>query len=240
MIAYPATLSEGETLQRVLAGASLARYGDGEFNLCNGSSIPCQRFDSTLQLCLRGILKDSGDCLVGIPNIHSLTPKHQFWKKYLTLAPALLAAEQEYGSAFISRPDSAPWIDTGSFWADLQRLWLGKDVTLVRGSVRSLVGDDLMGAKSVREIVGPVTDAWAEYDKLRTEIQQIKADVVLLCLGPTATVLAADLCRFGFHAIDLGHVGTFYNKHRRGEPMTMTQADKQLAMKNVRPTVVAH
>lgn len=240
MTFYPSTLSESQTLQRVLSGASLARYGDGEFNLCNGASIPCQRFDTRLQTCLRGILKDSGDCLVGIPNIHSLTPKFLFWKKYLTLAPALLSAEREYGSAFISRPDSAPWIDTAAYWTNLERLWVGKDVTLVRGSVRSLVADDLMGAKSVREVVGPVTNAWAEYDRLRTEIGQIKADVVLLCLGPTATVLAADLCRFGVHAIDLGHAGTFLNKHRRGEPMSMTQADRDLVMKNVRPVPVTH
>lgn len=116
MINYPHTLSEGETLQRVLDGASLARYGDGEFNLCNGASIPCQRFDPMLQTCLRGILQDSHGCLVGIPNIHSLTPKAPFWKKYLTLAPPLLEP-QEYASAFISRPDSAPWIDTEAFWA---------------------------------------------------------------------------------------------------------------------------
>lgn len=119
-------------------------------------------------------------------------------------------------------------------------LWVGNDVTLVRGSVRSLVADDLMGAKSVREVIGPVTNAWAEYDRLRTEIQQIASDVVLLCLGPTATVLAADLCRFGMHAVDLGHAGQFLNKHRRGEPMIVTQADRDLVLKNVRPVAVTH
>jgi hypothetical protein len=28
------------------------------------------------------------------------------------------------------------------------------------------------------------------------------------------------------HAIDLGHVGMFLRKRRRGEPMTVTAADK--------------
>lgn len=106
--------------------------------------------------------------------------------------------------------------------------------------MRSLVADDLMGAKSVTEVIGPVTHAWAEYPRLRSEVQQIKADVVLLCLGPTATVLAADLSRLGHHAVDLGHVGQFLNKHRRGEPMIVTQADIALAMSNKRPVAVTH
>lgn len=240
MIAYPSVLSEDESLQRILAGASLARYGDGEFNLCVGHSIPCQRFDTRLQVVLRGILRDPGPCLVGIPNLHSLTPKHQFWQKYLTLAPALLSAEVAYVSAFISRPDSAPWIDRADYWASLERLWLGKAVTLVRGSVRSLIADDLMGATSVTEIVAPVVDAWAEYARLRTEIGAVTSDVVLLCLGPTATVLAADLCREGIQAVDVGHCGLFLNKHRRGEPMLVTQADKALVMQNKRSAVVTH
>jgi hypothetical protein len=39
-------------------------------------------------------------------------------------------------------------------------------------------------------------------------------------------VLAVDLARRGVHAVDLGHVGMFWRKHRRGEPMWVTKADK--------------
>jgi hypothetical protein len=39
-------------------------------------------------------------------------------------------------------------------------------------------------------------------------------------------VMAADLCAKGVHAIDIGHVGLFLKKHRRGESMTVTEADK--------------
>jgi hypothetical protein len=49
---------------------------------------------------------------------------------------------------------------------------------------------------------------------------------VLLCLGPTATVMAVDLCARGIHAVDLGHLGLFYKKHLRGDPMVRTDADK--------------
>jgi hypothetical protein len=35
-------------------------------------------------------------------------------------------------------------------------------------------------------------------------------DLVLLCLGPTATVLAYDICRLGIQAIDLGQIDNEY------------------------------
>ena len=52
---------------------------------------------------------------------------------------------------------------------------------------------------------------------------------VLLCLGPTATVLAVDLCARGVHAVDLGHLGMFWKKRLRGLPMWVTPEDKAKA-----------
>src|SRR5688500_10461686 len=134
-LAYPTVVSEQATLDLVLAGASLSRYGDGEFALAEGRSIVNQtRGDGSLSKRLRGILQgDGAPCLVGIPNIRSLTPKAAFWAKYATRCPALLSPAMSYGSSFISRPDSAPWIDTDDYWSCLESLWTSKDVTLVRG-----------------------------------------------------------------------------------------------------------
>lgn len=224
---YPVVLDEVATLERVVGGASLARYGDGEFNLCRGHSIPCQAWSQSLQVALLGILKDSGTCLVGIPNLHSQTPKAAFWAKYRAVAPLL--ADREYGSAFISRPDSAPWIDTPEYWAALESLWAGKDVTVVRGagSEKGLQGGDLRSARSVCQVLCRPKDAYAERKALLALIGT--PGLVLLCAGPTATVLAVELCRRGVQAVDLGHVGLFLRKHRRGEPMAVTSYDRALA-----------
>jgi hypothetical protein len=219
---YPHVLNEQQTLDAVLHGWSLARYGDGEFHLCSGLGIKCQRYDRALQHRLLGILKSSGDCLVGIPNIHSPTPKAEFWKPFLGASRFL--GEKRYVSAFVSRPDSAPWIDTPAYWAQLESLWRDQDVTLVRGSARSLTAADLAGARSVTEVIAPKRDAWRDYDALLERIGTPAR--ALLCLGPTATVMAVDLCAKGVHAIDIGHVGLFLKKHRRGESMTVTEADK--------------
>jgi hypothetical protein len=223
---YPDVLSEFETLRRVLDGQSLARFGDGEFNLARGLDIPCQRHGQTLQRRLQGILMDSGACLVGIPNIRSATPKAPFWEKYLATAPSLLAP-RPYGSAFISRPDSAPWIDTPEYWQALESIWCDRDVTLVRSdSAKALHPEDLASASSVRDVIAPKTHAFDDYERILDAID-VPADVVILCLGPTATVLAVDLCAMGVHAVDLGHVALFIRKHRRGEVATaLTPAEK--------------
>lgn len=223
---YPSVLSERETLDRVIAGASIARYGDGELNLCANHPAKAQAVHPVLCRRLREILHDSGDCLIGIPNLHSETPKAVFWQKYRDAACFL--RPRDYVSSFITRPDSAPWIHTEDYWQQLERLWLGRDVTIVRGvSVTALHAEDLTGARSVREIACPARDAFSDYDGILARIGS--PDRVLLCLGPTATVLAVDLCARGVQAIDLGHVGMFIRKYRAGEPMTVTAADKAAA-----------
>lgn len=220
-------------MRRVLAGESIARYGDGELKMsrrnkrgdCNG--IKSQPADERLSARLHGILRESGSCLVGIPNIYSETPKGEFWGKFTGYAD-LLSDTQPYVSSFITRPDSAPWINTPEYWAMVEALWKDRDVTLVRGSGKSLTSEDLTSARTVREIIAPRQGAWAEYDALLERIGT--PERAILCLGPTATVMAVDLCARGVHAIDMGHIGIFIRKHRRGESMWMSKDDKQRVM----------
>lgn len=225
MNAYPQVLSEIATLERVIAGASLSRYGDGELRqadrVCN---IKPQTADPALTARLRAILHDSGDCLVGIPNIHARGPKDLHWQTYKGYARLL--SDRVYGSAFISRPDSAPWINTPEYWDLMWSLWRDRDVTLVRGAQKSLTKEFLIdqGARTVHEVLCKPQNAWADYDAIMAEIGT--PERVLLCLGPTASVMAVDLCAKGVHAIDLGHVGMFAKKRTRGEPMVRTDADK--------------
>jgi len=224
MNSYPFVLSESDTLDRVLAGVSLARYGDGEFKIAGTSSdIKSQPYHIELAKRLRNILIDSGACMVGIPNIHSATPKAEFWGRQMQFC-SLLDDTRRYASSFITRPDSAPWIDEPSYWDRLESLWVGHDVTLIGGSPKSLKPEDLVGAGTITEIQAPRQNAWAEYGDLVKRIGRPKRAII--CLGPTATVLAVDLCRRGVHAVDLGHIGMFLRKHRRGEPMWLTKEDK--------------
>lgn len=227
---YPTVVNELQTLRAVLAGKSLARYGDGEFKHCADKKNVSQMHHPRLSARLREILIDSGDCLVGIPNLNpealALMPdeKCATWTPYRYSTLRWLSADRVYYSAFVTRPDSAPWINTPTYWATLQSLWNNRTVTLVGGSQKSLQPEDLVGARSVRHVVTSRQHAFAESDVLLERIGT--PDLAILCVGPTATVLAADLCAKGVQAVDLGHVALFLRKYRRGEPMVLSKDDK--------------
>lgn len=227
MTQYPSVLGESATLDLVISGRSLSRYGDGELKMCDGASIKSQAHAPSLQARLSEIIRRPGQCLVGIPNVHSDTPKAPHWGKFERYS-RLLTAGQSYVSSFVTRPDSAPWINTPDYWARLESLWFGRAITLVRGSSKSLTAEDLTSADTVTEIIAPRQQAWAEYDSILERVLSVKPSRVLIGLGPTATVLAVDLCARGIHAIDLGHVALFLRKYRRGEPMWLTKDEKAL------------
>jgi hypothetical protein len=203
-------LSEEETLDLALAGASLSRFGDGELKLALGRDCVSQKADPKLAIELRRILKGpaGSGALVCIPN-YGATPRTDVWDRYATPQHTALFGPGPYGSAFVSRPDSAPWIDTPDYWAKVELLWTDKDVTLVLGDeTKSLRVETLRTAAGVRLVKGPRRDAYADIAAIEAEIGT-PAGPVLLCLGPTATVLAARLAAKGVHALDLGHIGTF-------------------------------
>ena len=222
---WPNVLDEDDTLDLLLQGRSIARFGDGEFRLLEGNAAIAQEWSPKLQGRLHHVLRHRNDrCLVGIPRM-DVGPKKGFWSSYKRMEKALDKNGQYY-SAFITRPDSATWIDRPDYWKKIRRLWEGKAVTLVRGTDKSLTADIMPEALHVHEIIAPARNAWSNYDAIMEEIYIDYQDLVILCLGPAATVMAESLSGVGRQALDLGHLGMFLRKHLRGEPMAVTEADK--------------
>lgn len=229
-------LSEDETLSLAIAGANLSRFGDGEFRLAAGGAAISQKADPQLAADLREILRkgaivpNKGEPLgyaieravvVCLPNFEN-TPNKEVWDKYRTKAYRDLLGSEIYGSAFITRPDNAPWIDRPEFWDKVETLWKGKPVILVRGDEKSLTPSMLASAHSVDVIEAPARDAYADINSIHDRIvravkksletrPEAPLPMVIMCLGATATVLAWRLR--GIHAIDLGHIGLFM-RHR--------------------------
>jgi hypothetical protein len=212
-VIYPVVLSEDETVDAAIGGASLARFGDGELRQAIGRSAISQRetFPRLIAELKAMLAKQPANCLVCIPNIFSATPKSESWQRYATGGYTSLYGEQRYGSSFITRPDSAPWIDRPDYWDKVEQLWRGKDITLVVGDEKSLTAERCSSAASIRVVRGPRVNAYAEIDRIEADVLAEPRRRVLMCLGVTATVLAARLAPQGVHAIDLGHIGMFRN-----------------------------
>lgn len=218
-MSYPDILSEDETLDRMLAGQSIARFGDGEWRCAVGGGCTSQRPDQALafelQVVLRSPLKG---LMVGIPNPFNGCPRQESWIRYTQPQYTNLLGAKQYASSFITRPDNAPWIDRPDYWEKVRKLWAGQNVVLVAGDKKSITPEMIhRDLKSGAVVIGPRQHAYAEIDRIESDVMNVLAELkyqepkprVLLCLGTAATVLAWRLARRGIHALDVGHIGMF-------------------------------
>lgn len=213
---YPDVVGEWETLLRVLDGKSIARYGDGEFNLVRGGNCVSQKKVPGIQTELQNILHSKDpNLLVAIPRLDKRSPKNVNWLKCCAHYGTYLSHKKQYYSAFITRPDSAPWIATPTFFDGIEKLWEGKDITMVYGSKRSLSAEfpALASAKSIEVVECDYAHTYHKIDLIERDIVMRGRKTVLLMCGPSATCLAARVSKQGFHAIDLGHIGMWWRAY---------------------------
>ena len=215
----PRIMTWEETIDEiVLRGKSIARFGDGEFGIMFGEQRwRFQRKDEKLAERLREVVQSNEEnLLIGIINFygdlsHRTEAEADGIRSYITKARAqhmeLLEKDRVYAQTDISR--------TGS-WEKIKyqkRIWEGKDCVFIEGDkTRMGVGNDLFdNAKSIRRILCPSESAFDNYDAILEEaMKQPKDKTILIALGPTASVLAYDLAKAGYHAIDIGHADLSY------------------------------
>lgn len=222
----PHVLSIEETLDRIITEKlSVARFGDGEIKLAAGRNISFQNLNSDLSAKLGAVLQSRDDgFLVCVPDVFGdrsyLLPQHAaHWERHLSEFRrswyGFLHPEQTYGNAFLSRcyiilRDKSR---SGQYFEKLKQIWDGADILLIEGEKSRLgIGNDLFdNARSVQRILGPVRDAYEKYDALLQAAREYGKDkLILLALGPTASVLSYALFREGFRAVDLGHADIEY------------------------------
>lgn len=214
--------------------ASIARYGDGEFDIIFGRTEGYQTDNIKLSCRLKEILKKnnlSDRFLVALPdcfgNLDHFTPPAQtHWKLRLDRERIkwvrLLNTKHPYYQAQITR-FYFDWADKSQcqIWYDgLKNIWQDENILLVEGDKSRVgVGNDLfVNAKSVRRLLCPAKNAFDHYDAILRAIKDHaqKDDLIFMALGPTATVLAYDLFREGYWAVDAGHIDMEYEWMRMG------------------------
>ena len=204
---------------------SVTRYGDGEFNLAQNISIPFQEASPRLSERLQKILKSNpAEILICLPDVFGSLDQYTahsqtFWRSYLKKHRSdfylLIILENQYYDAFVSRPfiGLADRSKCGAFYDEFKKVWNNRNVVVIEGAeTRMGIGNDLLdNAKSVKRIIAPALNAFEKYAELLTAAtEQPKGSLFLLCLGPTATVLAYDLAQAGYQAIDSGHLDIEY------------------------------
>ena len=109
-----------------------------------------------------------------------------------------------------------------------KKIWKDRSVIIVEGKYGRIgIKNDLFDAsKSIKRVICPPRDAWMFYEKIKQTVIDIacRNDLICISLGPTATVLAYDLAKIGYQAIDIGQVDNEYDWYCMG-------ADKRTSIK---------
>ncbi len=228
LLPFPKIHTNDETLDKLLhSNLSMARFGDGEFHMINQTEhLGFQDKDDKLSQRLRAILSsDSKVCMICIPyglrSVQHLNAQGSFfWRQFVVFHYRKYIPYFNYSRPYYDACVTRPYMDwddksgSGSFFARLKGLWQDKRILIVEGEMSRLgVGNDLFsGAASIGRILTLSQQAFRCYDALLAETGRLAAgyDLILLALGPTATVLAFDLSQLGLRALDIGHVDIEY------------------------------
>lgn len=213
---YPVVIPEWSTLAALLLGKSISRFGDGEFKLVDGREYVREPRNAKLTAEIRSVLYDpTPDLIVGIPTMNPNGPKYEAtWARHKERFTKLIAPSKigQFYSAFISRPDSAPWINTPQFAVEFQHLWRDRRVALVCEKNGSAYRCIKLAARELHHIRCPSHGAYELIDAFEREIAQYRPEIAFLSCGVSATCLAARLARRGIQAIDFGSGGSFLAK----------------------------
>lgn len=234
---YPAFYDIDITIDMLVnKRCSIARFGDGEFAIMsNVERQKFQRIDTILADKLKHVLasEEEGLLIAIADNYGDLSKYNRGGKlgirRYMTEEVRAehgkyLDMNRTYHNAYVSRPyalfaDNITEAPKQRFDA-LKRIWDQRKVIFVEGELTRLgVGNDLFdNAKQIRRILAPAINAFDKYDEiLKASLKCAEDDVLfLIALGPTAGVLAYDLYKAGYQAIDIGHVDLEYEWYLRG------------------------
>ena len=221
---FPELMSFREMLHKILAGCSMIRYGDAEFDIGfiqENKDDPYQKPSVRLTERLAKILaKNDPKILVCIPPLESehnnirnfRNSGFTFWEWYWVSRWERLSKyidKKIYGNSFFSR-DSVFYELSVS---EISAIWNGRKVVFVYSREGRFVFDQRLfsGVKERFEVFIPATNAFDDYERILSECLKFPKDVLFfISAGPTACVLVDDLVNAGYQALDMGHFPNCY------------------------------
>ena len=223
-------LSITETLKQIkVTGKSVSRFGDGELrwimkertDYYNQHVTP--EFTSELAKALNS---PNPNVLIGLPGsvfngLDEVTNQNKAaWQRLTRIYGKrwleIINNDRVYIDANFSRPyiDRKDKSEATLIFSMMKDLWNDRDVLIIEGNQTKFgVGNDLLkSAKSVSRIEAPAENAFDNYSEILEVASSIvdSGYLVLVALGPTATILVNDLAKLGVQAIDIGNADIEY------------------------------
>ena len=169
-----------------------------------------------------------------------------YWKKYLNTNKLrllkLLKQNRKYYNGCISKfyRELKNKTQTPEYVKRLKKIWEGRDVIIVEGeNVKFGAGNGLLNnSKSIKRIICPSSHSFDIYDKILEAVLKFNKNnnLILISLGPAATVLSFDLCKLGYQAIDIGHTDRDYELFIRNENKWIFNGEQKDLPENYKET----
>ena len=227
---FPTVLSLKETVDLMIGGASICRFGDAEFGCLQWQYTADQHSPEwAISHRLEKVLMtpSSEQLIVAIP---PWNPKHNnsprkygwlnFWQMYWSIYWEFLREKlmnRTFGNSFVSR-------DAVFYEVDLERIraiWAGRNVVFVVGKNSHFFDEPRLfdNMKSVEYLFVEPVHAYRNYETvLRQALTFDKSNLFFISAGYMATALAFDLHHHGYQALDMGHLPNCYREYLKESP----------------------
>lgn len=244
--------SDEETVSLIIKERkSLSRFGDGEFMWMSGESMPSfQDYSSDFARDLTLAFKNkNADLLVGIPhgvfdsskcNVYAKMHWRIIRANFFSRLVKFMDKNRVYSDASITRP----YIDyrdrdySDRIFSLLKKIWDKRDIVIVEGEKTKLgMGNDLFdNVNSIKRIICPAENAYGKLEAIKSSIRaNVEKDTLILgALGPTASILASQLCDEGYQFVDIGHIDVEYMWYLRHAILRETIEGKYVNESGVR------
>lgn len=233
----PNILDTQATIQKLCnEKMSLARFGDGELSLIQERDIPFQKSSPRLTSRLKEVLSSNNPKIgIAIPRVlysaKGRRTQHnwEFWQqegpqfrplldRYLNMKNVYYPTEVSLFSSYSSETEKFD-----AYFQSIRQIWQNKDIHLIygKGIFDHLTYDIFDNAKSVSRQEAPSKDAFEQYEIiLETALKVDPKKLIIIILGPTATILAYDLALQDYRALDLGHIAKSYDYWKKGKDLS--------------------
>ena len=207
---------------------SLCRFGDGELEVMRKKErLWYQETNDKLAERLKEVFNSNKEfIIIALPdnfgNLEKYTEDAAYQiRAYLDKGNreslmTMIDQNRVYYDSYVSRPyiiyQNKKY--AGHIFKLFKQIWSKRDVLIIEGS-RSYTGvrnDLLEGANNIQRIIAPSVNSFAVYDKILFLAREhaTKDMLILVSLGPAATVLAYDLALEGIQALDIGQLDNEY------------------------------